>query len=230
MLEGLCESASYAVRRLTEWLGALAVFALVTATGMNGANATSSAQSAPPVRQATITARRILVPADSIAIFGPESPTVLPVELPIGDAALVPIVDAPPAPPTELCPVDGPVRFGSTYGEARSGGRRHVGVDLTAPIGTPTVAPVAGTVRYDRDSTGGLSWNLSGDNGIFYYGTHLSRFGSRSGHVEAGEVIGYVGQSGNASIPHLHFEIHPRGPGSAAIDPTPFAYAHCSPA
>ena len=40
--------------------------------------------------------------------------------------------------------------------------------------------------------------------GNYYYGTHLSRFGSVTGHVDAGTVIGYVGQSGNASMPHLH--------------------------
>ena len=80
--------------------------------------------------------------------------------------------------PVWLCPIGSPVRFGDTYGEGRSGGWRHLGVDMTAPSGTPTVAPVGGTVRYSRDSAGGLSWHLDGDDGMYYYGTHLSKFGS----------------------------------------------------
>ena len=65
-----------------------------------------------------------------------------------------------------ICPVQGPVAFTDTWGAARSGGRAHKGVDMLAPMGTPTVAPVSGTVRHSGNSLGGLSWHLNGDNEI----------------------------------------------------------------
>ena len=71
---------------------------------------------------------------------------------------------------------------------------------MLSPMGTPTVAPVSGTVSHRGNSLGGLSWHLNGDNGDYYYGTHLSSYANQgAGHVEAGTVIGYVGDTGNAA-------------------------------
>jgi murein DD-endopeptidase MepM/ murein hydrolase activator NlpD len=150
-----------------------------------------------------------------------------PIEV-IIELAVASIPPPPPPPPVWVCPISSPVRFEDTYGEGRNGGRRHLGVDLTAPMGTPTVAPVAGTVRYSKDANGGLSWHLDGDDGVYYYGTHLSRFGSVTGRVAQGTVIGFVGMTGNASIPHLHLEIHPGGITAPAINPTPTAAKYCN--
>jgi murein DD-endopeptidase MepM/ murein hydrolase activator NlpD len=131
---------------------------------------------------------------------------------------------APPPPPEPepapapssgggiVCPVAGAVTISDTWGAARSGGRAHQGTDMMAASGTPTVAPVGGTVEHRGSSLGGLSWYVHGDDGNTYFGTHLSGYANQgAGWVAAGTVIGYVGASGNAGTPHLHFEIHPGG-------------------
>ncbi len=131
------------------------------------------------------------------------------------------------------CPVAGRVSFIDTWLAPRSGGRQHQGVDMFAAYGTPVVAPVAGELEQTTNDLGGLSFRLWGDDGNFYYGAHLSAYGSASGQVEAGRLIGYVGTSGNAAgtPPHLHFEIHPgrgRGDSAGAANPTPTVALACA--
>lgn len=142
-----------------------------------------------------------------------------------------------PAAPTAghsaiLCPVAGPTTFSDTWLAPRSGGRRHKGVDIFAPFGAEVLAPVAGTVRFDTDRLGGLAFHLWGDDGTYFYGAHLSRFGPLAGRVVAGAPLGAVGTTGNAvgTPPHLHFEIHPgRRPGDSPrpVNPTPATRAAC---
>lgn len=125
-----------------------------------------------------------------------------------------------------VCPIPSGSSFVDSWGFPRSGGRRHKGVDMMARTGTPTVAPVSGTVTYRGNRVGGLSYHLQGDDGNYYYGTHLSRYGEQSGRVSAGTVIGYVGATGNASTPHLHFEMHLGGQGNA-VNPYAAVAAVC---
>jgi LysM repeat protein len=126
---------------------------------------------------------------------------------------------------TLRCPVAGG-RFMNDWGFPRSGGRFHEGNDIFAPRGTPAVAVVGGTVVQTTGAIGGKQVKLAGDDGASYYYTHLDSFGA-GGRVEAGAVIGTVGNTGNAAggPTHVHFEVHP-GAG-AAVNPYPRIAAVC---
>lgn len=117
----------------------------------------------------------------------------------------------------QICPVDPPNHYTSSFGDPRSGGRSHQGNDIMAPYGTPIRAPFPGVATTSSSYLGGLGVYVKGSKG-FVFNAHLSRFG-KLGNVKAGDIIGYVGNTGNAryTSPHNHFEWHP-GNGSA-VDP-----------
>ena len=124
-------------------------------------------------------------------------------------------------------PVQGPNSFVDSFGAPRSGGRTHKGCDIMTARGTPLVAVVSGTIRATNPTNsglGGITIHLTGSDGNVYYYAHLSsiKSGIKSGvHVDAGQVIGAAGNTGNASggAVHLHFEIRPGG--GSAINPYP---------
>ena len=127
---------------------------------------------------------------------------------------------------TYVCPVKGHHSFGQGWGA----GRNHKGVDLIAAERLPLVAVTDGVV--DRNkwfSAGGHTTRLRGNDGFYYYYAHLREPGIRSGAVRKGDIIGYVGATGNASGPHLHFERR-TGPsqGSAQSNIKPFTQGICS--
>jgi len=126
-----------------------------------------------------------------------------------------------------VCPTgDSPVAFGDTWGAPRSGGRSHQGVDMIGPIGTPLLAVVDGFAAAKSNTLGGITIWFTGSDGNKYYYAHLDHYG-KIGAVSKGDVIGYMGETGNArfSVPHLHFEIHPGG--GAAVNPYPTVRSHC---
>jgi len=127
------------------------------------------------------------------------------------------------------CPVGQPRNYSDTYGAPRSGGRSHKGTDILAPHGTPIYAYEDGTVsRMNSNSLGGISLYLQGDSGNLYYYTHLSGYvsGVRAGQrVSVGQHIAMNGATGNAPVPHLHFEVMPGGGGN--VNPYPYVARAC---
>lgn len=125
------------------------------------------------------------------------------------------------------CPVSGPVSFIDSWGAPRSGGRSHQGVDIMANYGQPVVAIVSGTITYAGYGDSAGNWlSLTGDNGHVYWYMHNQDLIRTNGHVEIGEQIATVGDTGNATgTPHLHFEYHPGGGGP--INPYPLAAEAC---
>ena len=118
-----------------------------------------------------------------------------------------------PLAPAEYCPVDGPVAYSNDYG-IYAKGRTHRGIDMFATRGAPVLAPVDGTVTFGKGRKGGLVAWLNTDDGVRYYFAHMDdRNLEVAGWVEAGTLIGWVGNTGNArgTSPHLHFSVQVNG-------------------
>ena len=95
------------------------------------------------------------------------------------------------------------------FGAPRFGGgyHPHAGNDIMAPMNTPIRATFAGTASTSVNGLGGYAVYVYGATG-YTYNAHLTQPGV-TGSVNAGDIIGYVGISGNATTPHNHFEWHP---------------------
>lgn len=122
-------------------------------------------------------------------------------------------------------PVAGPADYSDDWLEPRFGPPFHLhqGTDIFADRGTPVRAPFAGSVRYEDGGLGGKAAYVTTPDGTFYYMAHLDRYGKfgSGAAVKQGDIVGYVGDTGNAAggATHVHFEVHPRG--GAAVDPKP---------
>jgi hypothetical protein len=142
--------------------------------------------------------------------------------------------------PRFLFPVVGAVNYIDDFGQPRAGGT-HQGNDLLANKRAPAIAVEPGTVEYwTTSANAGCMLYLKGDSGTMYEYIHLNNdltagndnkgkcvqgvsYAAPDGlHVDAGQTIGYVGDSGDANgiHPHLHFEVHPHG--GKAVDPYPY--------
>lgn len=114
-------------------------------------------------------------------------------------------------------PLAGPItsRFGPRWG------RMHCGIDIAAPVGTPVGAAAAGMVKRVA-WVGGYGYTVEIDHGggVATFYAHLSRALVRPGqHVEKGEAVGRVGETGRVTGPHLHFELRLDG---EPVDPLPY--------
>jgi murein DD-endopeptidase MepM/ murein hydrolase activator NlpD len=131
-------------------------------------------------------------------------------------------------------PVAGQSDYIDTYGAFRTDvpGNWHHGDDIFAALGTPVVAVANGTInRVGWEKLGGWRLWVRDDAGDEFYYAHLSGYAPHDLHsdqVRAGEVIGFVGNTGDAftTSPHLHFEVHPRQllhlGYNGAVDPTTY--------
>lgn len=143
-------------------------------------------------------------------------------------------------------PLAGPNSYTDTFGAPRSGGRTHAGIDILADKMVPVVAVASGTVGWMHDERGGkcCAMALNHDDGWTSWYIHLNNDtpgtddgqgwgfapGIESGvHVETGQLIGWVGDSGNAewTVSHLHFELH--RPDGSITNPYPSLLAASDP-
>lgn len=154
--------------------------------------------------------------------------TAAPAKESVAPPATAPAATAAPsaaqaadAPSGLLLPVQGiqASQLRDTFTDARSQGRVHDAIDIMADAGTPVLAVADGTVEKLFDSErGGLTIYQFEPSGRWcYYYAHLQRYADGLAEkqvIKRGEVIGYVGSTGNASAdaPHLHFEVHVLGP------------------
>ena len=204
-------------------LAGLAGFALGAATVLlivwlyGGGTASAPPAQEPPAQAAPSTSA-----APPPVTSAPAAPAPQPAAPP---AAAVPPVGTPPLltrPPDDLLerdlamPVQGVPRTGlqDTYDDARGQGRVHNAIDIMATRGTPVLAVEAGRIaKLFTSKLGGLTiYQYDPTETYCYYYAHLDRYapGIKEGdQVSRGQVIGYVGSTGDASPdgPHLHFEI-----------------------
>jgi len=120
-----------------------------------------------------------------------------------------------------------------SFGSGRSGGRRHNAIDIMAPRGTPILAVADGTIAHRGTNRlgGRVFYLLSPDGRYAFYYAHLDRYADVTedgATVQQGDTLGYVGQTGNARAPHLHFQVlalpagtrHPHA-GGRPVNPYP---------
>jgi murein DD-endopeptidase MepM/ murein hydrolase activator NlpD len=141
-------------------------------------------------------------------------------------------VPAPPVAGGGLAarPVQAPCTFSDTWGAARSGGRTHLGTDIMARGGQEVYAVHTGEItKLYSSATDALAGNgirLTQPDGTFWFYAHMSALapGIAVGtQVSAGQLVGWVGRTGNAGVDHLHLELHPGG--GAAVNSYPVIVA-----
>jgi murein DD-endopeptidase MepM/ murein hydrolase activator NlpD len=142
------------------------------------------------------------------------------------------VIEPPLTAGTYDYPVYGPSDFTDAYGSSNGGASWQLGIDIFGQLGQPLVAVAAGTLYQVgwNHTSGNRLWLRDKQGNEFYY-SHLSAFStltSNGAHVRAGQVIGFMGDTGNTQgkPSHLHFEIHPVSMlflgADGAVDPGPY--------
>jgi murein DD-endopeptidase MepM/ murein hydrolase activator NlpD len=184
--------------------------------GGDGASAPSGGIAVPPEAQRIINSVRRTGPSNDLALV-----------------AMLPQLEALGLSEAEAYrvgmgrfPIAGPAKYSHDwlYPRYGPGFRFHLGTDVFAAYGTPVRAPVDGVARTANGGLGGLTVKVIMPDGTYFYLAHLSGLveGFTDGMpVQTGDIVGYVGDSGNArgGEPHLHIGIYPRG--GPPIDPKP---------
>ncbi|MCG6496501.1 M23 family metallopeptidase [Kitasatospora sp. A2-31] len=115
--------------------------------------------------------------------------------------------------------------LGETFGAAGTHwAKLHTGIDFPVDGGTPVMAVTDGTIRTQWNPSYGYMTILKMADGTEAWYCHLRSYKIRKGTVKAGDVIAFVGSSGNSTGPHLHFEIRPAS-GTGPVDPLPWFLA-----
>lgn len=198
------------------WFGSGTAAAVAAFQGNKGIPVTGSLDAATKAILANAAAKAGTTSSTSPSTSPATSPTTSPVTSPPAGSILFPM--------PKTC------KFWDTWGAPRSGGRKHQGVDIMASSGTSLYAVQTGTITkkqsaYPGSLAGNALWLTTAD-GTYYFYAHLSGFADGIGvgsKVTGGQTIGYVGKTGNASVPHLHFEVHPKG--GSAVNPYPIVKA-----
>lgn len=132
--------------------------------------------------------------------------------------------------PLSVFPVQGPCGYENTWHAPRGDNRLHLGVDIIAKEMNLLYAVADGTITKiyvdGRDVRSGNGVRITAADGTYFFYGHMHHVadGIKLGtKVKAGQVVGYVGKTGDTTTPHLHFEIHPQG--GDAVDPTPYVAA-----
>jgi murein DD-endopeptidase MepM/ murein hydrolase activator NlpD len=132
-------------------------------------------------------------------------------------------------PQINVFPSQGRCSFSDSWHAPRPGNRLHIGVDIIGPKGLALYAVVDGTITkmYGADSSlSGNALRLTGADKTYFFYAHLDSFApgiTVGSTVRAGQIIGYMGSTGNSGVSHLHFEVHPGG--GDAINPYPVVKA-----
>jgi murein DD-endopeptidase MepM/ murein hydrolase activator NlpD len=223
-----CPNSSYTVVSGDSW-SVIAGRHKVTLASLLGANQATTSTMIHPGQQLCLPANATL-PSSTTSTTKPTS-TTQPTTTTKPTSTTQPTTTTRPKPVAVTLarfPVQGPCWFTDTWGAPRSGGRTHEGVDIIAKANQYVYAATEGTLtkKYiDRPGAlAGNGWRLTSSDGTgtYFFYAHFSAFapgldiGSK---VVAGQIIGFIGMTGSAGTPHLHFEVHPGG--GAAINPTP---------
>lgn len=126
-----------------------------------------------------------------------------------------------------FCPVKD-FYYGDGLGAPRPGGRTHAGLDLMGSRGEPIYAIDSGTVtRSGYQSNGSLILDITGSRGMYFYGHFDKILVGYGASIKAGQLIGYMGDTGSPGAVHLHLEVRPNGWSGGYSDPVPLIKSLC---